>query len=97
VVNEDSTYSGKGLTEFVPLGATSVALNRNEIEMPDAVDDTLHYNVYIYSYTGSPLSNNFMPSPIPAGLTQNIDRLEISGQFGVVVISPRDSLNAVAP
>jgi len=96
VVNEDSTYSGKGLTEFVPLEATSVALNRNEIEMPDAVNDTIHYNVYIYSYTGSPVTTNFLPSPIPSGLTPNINRLEFSGQFGVVVVSPRDSLNAVA-
>jgi len=95
VVDEDSTYSGKGFTEFVPFEATSVALNRNEINMPDAVDDTIHYQVYIYSYTGSPVSTNFLPSPIPDGLTPNINRLEFSGQFGVVVVSPRDSLNAV--
>lgn len=91
-VLNDQTYSGQGTTEFVTEGATQVSYTPREIEVPDTQADTNRYFIYIYSYTGSPSTSSFLPARLADGLTDNIDRLDFKGNFGAVLITPRDSL-----
>jgi hypothetical protein len=92
VVLKDSTYLDDGYAEFVDEGVTSATIP------PDAFrlhGDTLAigwYYVYVYSYTGSPGSTYNLPTSIPAGLSDNISQVNITGQFGTIVVSPRDSI-----
>jgi len=92
VVLKDSIYNDDGYTEFVDGGVTSATIP------PDAFriyDDSLTigwYYVYVYSYTGSPASTYNLPTSIPAGLSDNISLTDITGRFGTIVVTPRDSI-----
>jgi len=92
VVLKDSTYINDGYTEFVDNSITLANIP------PDAFriyGDTLTlgwYYVYIYSYTDNPASTYNLPTSIPAGLTDNIDNTDITGRYGSILVSPRDSI-----
>ncbi len=92
VVLKDSTYTDGGFTEFVLGGVNSASI------LPDAFriyGDSLTigwYYVYVYSYTGSPASTYNLPTSIPVGLTDNISTLDITGRFGTIVVTGRDSI-----
>jgi len=97
VVDRNDKYENIGYAEFVTTGATSVTINKEEaLEVPQNLNDTLKYHLYVYSYTGAPSTTTLLPTRFPVGLANNIDRLDFSGKFGAVIITPRDSLNAVA-
>ncbi len=92
VVLRDSAYNNDGYAEFVDGGVTSATIP------PDAFriyDDSLTigwYYVYVYSYTGSPASSYNLPTSIPAGLIDNISGVNLTGRFGAIVVTPRDSI-----
>ena len=92
VVMMDSIYTDGGYSEFVSDGFTSATIP------PDAFriyGDSLTigwYYVYVYSYTGSPASTYNLPTSIPAGLTDNISKPDITGRFGTIVVTMRDSI-----
>lgn len=97
VVMNDETYDNIGYAEFVTTGATSVTIDKEAaLDVPQNLNDTLKYHLFVYSYTGAPSTTTLLPTRFPVGLANNIDRLDFSGKFGAVVITPRDSLNAVA-
>ncbi len=92
VVLKDSTYIDDGYAEFVDAGVTYATIP------PDAFriyGDSLTigwYYVYVYSYNGNPASTYNLPTYIPAGLTDNISKEKITGRYGTIVVSPRDSI-----
>ena len=96
VALKDSIYTGYGFSAFVPPEAGTA---RNIV--PDAFrvsgnvnqPDTGWYYVYIYSYTGSPSIEANLPMLLPEGFSDNVSKLKISGRFGAVLVTERDSIH----
>ena len=94
-VLRDSIYSGTGYAEIT--SANSATIPRDAFALSGNVNapDTGWYYVYVYAYTGSPANIYNLPFAMPGGLTENISRIKISGAFGAIVVSPRDSIHVV--
>ncbi len=88
-------YQGYGFAEFVegnnPFGNIPPDAFRLSGDL-----DTGWYHVYVYSYTGSPASDYNLPAAIPIGLLDNINRSNLYGSFGAIVVTGRDSIHVVA-
>jgi len=96
IAHEDSTYSNHGFSEYVTSGAASVTIDKEQMTFPENINDTIRYEVYMYSYTGTPSNTPFLPVVLNTELlNDNISKLDFTGNFGVVMVTPRDSLVAV--
>ena len=61
--------------------------------------DTGLYNVYVYAYSGAPdvnLANAFLPVPLPAQVADNIERTSLTGRFGAITVSLKDTVRVLA-
>lgn len=93
-------YQGIGYSEYVTTG-TSHTINRDAFFQSNIVTpDTGWYYIYVYAISGAPdssLSRTLLPAPLPGQLADNLNG-ELSGRFGSVVVSKRDSvLIAIQP
>ena len=98
VIPKGEEYKGKGYAQFVDLVSPS------GIIPPDVFRDTLNPNillegvwyVYMYAYTGAPQIDgwvNDLPTALPdSGFTANLNLSKISGTYGSIVVSKRDTL-----
>ncbi|MFH2037178.1 MAG: hypothetical protein ABIJ45_12305 [Candidatus Zixiibacteriota bacterium] len=96
VVLADSLYTDYGFAEFVPAINTIYTIPLEAFRPSGGLDpDTGWYNVYVYSYTGSPRTDLNLPYALPAGLDVNFNRTHLIGSFGSVVVSPKTAIHAV--
>jgi len=91
-VVKDSLYTYHGYTEFVENGFNLVNVPPDAFRLSGELDTGWYY-VYVYSYTGSPVTDRNIPGPLIDGFLQNISETEISGMFGALVVSPYDSIH----
>jgi len=89
---KDSAYTTAGFSEFVTTGTASTTIPRDAFQLYSDLDTGWYY-VYVCSYDGSPASDYNLPTAIPPGLTENISKIRLSGQFGTIVVTPRDSIH----
>lgn len=87
----------KGFFQFVTTGGTLISIPPEAFRKLNALD-TGWYKVYIYAYSGSfrevdnfPVEN--LPTAFPPGITDSISTLNLSGSFGVIVVSKPDSIH----
>lgn len=92
VSHKDSTYGGAGHSEFVTSGATAETIPPDAFRLSGDLDTGWYY-VYVYSYTGSPFTDRNLPVPFPEGLTENIEKLNLTGAFGAAIVTTRDSIH----
>lgn len=95
VALKDSIYTGYGFSAFVAPGegtATSIVPDAFRVSGNVNEPDTGWYYVYIYSYSGSPETGANLPMLLPEGFSDNISKPKISGRFGSVVVTARDSI-----
>lgn len=90
----DSLYETDGYADFSPSGTAQATVPPDAFR-PGGISDPIlgWYYVYAYAYTGVPTGDTYLPTTFPAGLTNNIAKTDIVGSYGVVVISPRDSID----
>ena len=96
VVLKDSAYTGYGYSEFVTAEeGTSTNIPPDAFRVSGNVGgpDTGWYYVYVYAYSESPASEFNLPTAIPAGLANNITKLNFTGKFGAIVVTPHDSIH----
>jgi len=95
VVEDDMKYQAGGFAEFVEAGYTIANIPLDAFRLSGALD-TGWYHVYVYSYTGSPAGAYNLPTAIPEGLSDNINRPKFYGSFGTVVVTGRETIHVVA-
>ncbi|HWR82833.1 MAG TPA: hypothetical protein VN285_05995 [Candidatus Deferrimicrobium sp.] len=94
-VKRTSAYSGAGFSQYVTSGATAGTYPNEAFSLPSGDPDTGMYDLYVYSYVGSPdsiLARVSLPVPMPSRLVDNIARKDVEGRFGTVVVTPRGSI-----
>lgn len=93
----DSLYETGGFADFSPSGTAQASIPPDAFRPGDILDPILGwYYVYAYAYTGVPVDDTYLPTRFPAGLTNNLIKKDIVGSYGVVVVSPRDSINVTS-
>jgi hypothetical protein len=95
VVPKDLAYTGAGYSERVGSSEGTIPISAFRWSDGVAVDTGMYY-VFAYSYIGAPdsaASANILPVPLPGNRTANIDQSPISGRFGTVVVTGRDSVH----
>lgn len=96
VVKKDSAYIIDGYISAIEGAVTSGTIPLDAFRPGGKLEpDTGFYNVYIYSYTGSPASDRYLPAGLPDIFSNNIDGQYLTGSFGVVVVSPRIEIHVV--
>jgi hypothetical protein len=95
-VKADEVYSNEGYSLYAPLAATAGTIPPDAflIEGTNQVDTGL-YNVYVYALNGSPdsaLTAYQLPVPLPDQLSDDIDERYLSGRFGSVIVSRKDTV-----
>lgn len=101
-VKRDSAYTGLGYSQYVTSLVTSITIENeaftvNNLSGGDTNPGT--YDIFVYAYWGvsdSILTSALLPVPLPGQLTENIDKQNISGSVGAVVVSQADSVVVVA-
>ena len=94
VILKDSAYITDGYSFFSVDGAPQATIPPDAFRIYDDLD-TGWYNVYVYSFTGWPEFDDNIPTTLPAGFTDTIALQYLSGHFGTVVVSGRDSIHVV--
>lgn len=99
-VLRDSAYTGYGYSEYVTSLTTEDTFPPDAFRLIDPnVADTGWYYLYVYGYTGVPdsvIASALLPVPWPSNLTnENIDKLNLRGQTGSVVVTKKDSVHVV--
>ena len=90
----DSLYVTDGYADFSPDGAPQATVPLDAFRPGGVADPILGwYYIYAYAYTGVPTDATYLPTAFPQALTNNIDEIEIVGSYGVIVISPHDSID----
>ena len=102
-VPRDSAYRGVGYTAWVTSLATSGTIPPDAFRWSDGENpDTGWYNIYVYAYTGAPdsltatsrfIGSRALPTGLPTQLAANLAEKNLEGHFGVVTVSPRDSVH----
>ena len=60
--------------------------------------DTGLYNIYVYAYGGAPdsaLAGAFLPVPMPMQVTNNIAHSDLTGRFGTVTVTLKDTIRVL--
>ena len=95
VTQKDSAYIGEGWITFAESGFNQATIPPDAFRLSGDLD-TAWYYVYVYSFTGSPsqsLVDLGLPVSLPSGFIPNINEQAIAGNFGVIVVSRRDSIH----
>ncbi|MDZ4723907.1 MAG: hypothetical protein SGI97_08410 [candidate division Zixibacteria bacterium] len=95
-VRRNRVYQREGFSHYVTSQSTAEFIIRDAFYQTDGVNlDTGWYYIYVYAISGSPdsaMTEFLLPAPLPSQLSDNIDERELSGHFGSVVVSFRDSI-----
>lgn len=101
-VKKGQAYTGKGYSQWVGLQTNLATFDAEAFTLNNQTDaeiDTGLYYLYVYSIAGAPdrlLSASYLPTMLPSQLANNIDRNDLGGRFGAVVVARRDSMRVVA-
>ena len=95
VVKRNLAYQDTGYAAFVTTELTSTAISVDAFRDAYGYLDTGWYYVYVYGWAGSPDPGQALPTKFAEGLTDNIDRPELTGRFGSVVVTRHDSFHVV--
>ena len=95
-VKADRAYSGDGMSLWaINSGTAGTIPTEAFIEQISGNPDTGLYNVYVYSISGVPdsaLSARFLPVPLPSQLTDNLEKRDIVGRFGTIMVAAFDTV-----
>jgi hypothetical protein len=92
VIKKDTAYKADGYSQFVATGATSANIPRDAYRLSGDLDTGWYY-VYIYAYFGSPTVPRNLPAKFPSGRIANVTHLNLSGNWGAIIVSRRDSIH----
>lgn len=95
-------YTGVGYSQFVTSGTTSETLNQVAFFQTDGVNpDTGWYDLYVYAIAAAPDSvttRKVLPVPLPDEFLQNLALANLTGRYGFVSVTKRDSVRiAIQP
>lgn len=95
-------YTGVGYSQFVTSGTTSETLNQAAFFQTDGVNpDTGWYDLYVYAIASSPDSlttRKVLPAPLPDEFGQNLALTHLTGHYGSISVTKRDSVRiAIQP
>jgi hypothetical protein len=93
---KDAIYENDGYSAFVTTGVSAVTIDPDAFNLPSGELDTGWYYIYVYGYADSPVPGTDIPTIFPAGLSKSVSKIEFSAKFGSILVSPRDSIHAVA-
>jgi hypothetical protein len=92
-------YTDSAYVAYVTSLNTAVTIPRSAFYLSGAAQpDTGWYYTYLYSYTGAPdsaLASVSLPGPMPSQLADNINRTNLDGHFGSVLVAHRDSVHVL--
>ena len=98
-VLRSAAYTGTGYSAYVTSLNTAGTFPPDAFSLsPGPAPDTGWYYLYTYAVSGSPdsvYSRHLLPVPLPSQLPNTIDKTNIGGRFGSVVITRRDSIHVV--
>ncbi len=90
----DSLYETDGYADFSPENTPQATVPPDAFRPGGVPNPVLGwYYIYAYAYTGVPTDATYLPTYFPQAFTNNLDKTDIAGSYGVVVISPRDSID----
>lgn len=101
-VRRGNAYLGKGFAQYATSGSTSETLNQIAFYQTDGINpDTGWYDLYVYAIAGIPDSAStarVLPVPLPLQQGDNLSRVTLTGHYGSISVSKRDSMRiAVQP
>lgn len=98
-VKASRAYTGTGYSAYAATTGTAGTIP------PDAFVDTLTglpdtglYNIYVYAFSGAPdsaLASKFVPVPLPQQIANNIARSALTGHFGTLMVTFKDTVRVV--
>lgn len=101
-VKADSLYQGVGWTEFVEKALTQTTINDSaftRFNLQGGEPNPGTYYIFVYSFTGAPdsaLTSEWLPSPLPFQLQNNVDEVDLEGNTGAVVVSEPRAIEVLA-
>jgi hypothetical protein len=97
-VKTSLAYTGVGYSALAP-GANAGTIPPEAFLDPiSSQPDTGLYNICVYAYSGSPdsaLAGKFLPVPLPQQLAGNIAHSSLTGRFGTVTVTVRDTIRVL--
>ncbi|MEW5796022.1 MAG: hypothetical protein AB1772_06635 [Candidatus Zixiibacteriota bacterium] len=98
-VKANRAYTGTGYSALAATTGTAGTIPPEAfIDTVTDLPDTGLYNIYVYAFRGSPdstLAGEFLPVPLPIQLADNIDRTDITGRFGTIAVTLKDTIRVV--
>ena len=97
-VKSSLAYTGVGYSAIAP-GANAGTIPPEAFTDDVSGDaDTGLYNIYVYAYGGAPdsaLAGKFLPVPLPMQVANNIAHSDLTGRFGTVTVTAKDTIRVV--
>lgn len=98
-VKTDGAYTGTGWSGYVQTFGNAGTIPPEAFLANDGINpDPGLYNLYVYAYWGVPdsaLSKMILPVPFPSQLPDNIDRSDLDGRFGTIMVTFLDTVRVV--
>ncbi|UCD64420.1 MAG: hypothetical protein JSW34_03015 [Candidatus Zixiibacteriota bacterium] len=92
VVKDDQVYTGAGYTKYVTETGTQTTIPPEAFRLSAGELVVGTYYIFIYAFAGSPdstFTSELLPVPLRSQLSDNIDRVDLGGRFGSVVVTRR--------
>jgi hypothetical protein len=98
-VLRNSAYDGVGFSIYATSLSPAGTIPQDAFSMSAGPNpDTGWYYIYVYALAGAPdstISKFLLPTPMPSVLAENIDKTDLTGRFGSIVVAKRDSVHVV--
>ena len=91
-------YTGVGYSALAPGASAGTIPPEAFVNSISGEADTGLYNIYVYSYSGAPdsaLAGKFLPVPMPMQIANNIAHNDLTGRFGTVTVTVKDTIRVL--
>jgi hypothetical protein len=97
-VKTSRAYTGVGYSAVATAANAGTIPPEAFINEVTSQPDTGLYDIYVYAYSGAPdsaLAGKFLPVPLPHQLANNIAHSSLTGRFGTVTVTLRDTVRVL--
>ena len=97
-VKTNLAYTGVGYSALAPGANAGTIPPEAFIDPISSQPDTGLYNIYVYAYSGAPdsaLAGKFLPVPMPMQVANNVAHSSLTGRFGTVTVTVRDTIRVL--
>ena len=97
-VKTSLAFTGVGYSALAPGANAGTIPPEAFLDSVSSQPDTGLYNVYVYAYGGAPdsaLASRFLPVPMPMQVANNIAHSDLTGRFGTITVTVRDTIRVL--